>query len=292
MGVKRAIRLAEEASGKEQRTTLYHQIVHNEKIIKRMEENGIVSSESIPEIDGGAVIIPAHGAPPEVYHEAEEKGLQIIDATCPLVLRVQKIVAELAEEGYFILHLGDPEHDETAGIAGHAGGNFAACGDPEALLALDIRSDKLALTAQTTADVEQFEQLSARLREKHPDLLVKNTICSATSKRQKAAVDLAKQSDLFLVLGSGLSANSRRLYDLAVQYCDRAYFLNGADELQESWLEKENSEIKIIGITAGASTPDETVRDVIVRIKEFVGKNIEVVFTKSSDSEIELCLDN
>lgn len=285
MGVKRAVRMASELSAKEIPLTIFHEIVHNETIVDYFRRRGISQASTIDEIADGTVIIPAHGAPPEVLKRAEQKGLKVIDATCPLVKRIHRLVARLTSEGYFIIHFGDKEHDETIGIAGHAGDNFKIIENYDDAREFDQDHRKLALTAQTTAGLQEFEKTAKYLTKKYPLLEVFNTICNATVRRQKAAAELAAKSDLFLVVGSETSANTKRLVEIASESCSHVFRINSAQEIEPVWLFDKKGPIETIGITAGASTPDKTVEEIIEAIDSMAGEPVEVVYPVSRDTD-------
>jgi len=289
MGVKRAIRITSGLSSNEKHLTIYHEIVHNETIIDFFKEKGINQAGTIDEIEEGTVIIPAHGAPPGTIRIAESKGLKIIDASCPLVKRIHQLVEKLTAEGYHVIHFGDREHDETVGIMGHASDNITVIesyGEAESLI---INREKRALTAQTTAGLDEFLRAEKILRKKYPQIKVLNTICNATTNRQKAAAELARQCDLFLVIGSAKSANTKRLAVIAAKNCRRVFRINSCDEVRREWLfNDDGSDIDTLGITAGASTPDTKVAEIIEFIKENTNNPIEVVYPEKRKPDPQL----
>lgn len=264
MGVKRAIKISEETGGKEIGTVnVINEIVHNDSVVRQLQEQGVGSVPSVGDAREGTVIISAHGAPPQWFEEAEKRGLNVIDATCPLVIRIHKIIRKLIDNNYQIIHFGDAHHDETTGVVGQApSGRVDVVGDIDQLRTLTTIDRPYALTTQTTADVSDFESLSVEAKKLIPGIEVFNTICNATSRLQEAVLDLAPRVDLMLVVGSSSSANSNRLRNISKAICRRAYLINVADSLNEEWLE----EVRVIGITAGASTPDFLVEEVIKKL--------------------------
>ncbi len=288
MGVKRAVRITTELADKEKPLTIYHEIVHNETIVDFFKSKGVAQARTIDAIPGGTVIIPAHGAPPEIIERAEKMGLRIIDATCPLVKRIHRLVERLIDDGYNIIHFGDKGHDETVGIAGHAGSKITIIESIEDAKKLDLKSGKFALIAQTTAGLDEFERIARFLKQKYPHLEVYNTICNATIRRQKAAAELAANCDLFLVVGSEGSANTGRLLEIASARCPGSFRINGPEELRNEWFFRNSRPLQTIGITAGASTPDSTVEKIIVRIKEIVPEPVEIVAPDHRDTDPSL----
>jgi len=275
MGVKRAIKIAEESG----RTgigpvNVINEIVHNDSVVRELADGGVDTVSSVAGAPGGTIIISAHGAPPSWFEEAEKRGLKVIDATCPLVIRIHKIIHELVSNGYQIIHYGDIHHDETKGVVGQAplGRVMVVC-DIEELKVLPENGRKFALTSQTTVGVSDFERISEEARKIFPGIEIFNTICDATSRRQGAVMDLAPKVDLMLVVGSESSANSKRLRSISEAICGRAVLINSADSLDESRL----GGVEIIGLTAGASTPDFLVEDVIKRLINYSEGLAEVI---------------
>lgn len=277
MGVKRAIKIAEETGGNETgQVNVVNEIVHNDSVVKQLLDRGVGSVPSVGDATEGAVIISAHGAPPQWFREAEQKGLKVIDATCPLVIRIHKIIHKLIENGYQIIHFGDGHHDETTGVVGQAPeGRVEVVANLEELRALTAKNRKYALTSQTTADVSDFERVSAEAQKLFPSIEVFNTICNATSRLQAAVLDLAPRVDLMLIVGSGSSANSNRLCNISRVICNRAHLINSADSLKRNWL----TGIRTVGLTAGASTPDFLVEEVIKWLVTLSKNNVEIVRT-------------
>ncbi|MCX6826760.1 MAG: 4-hydroxy-3-methylbut-2-enyl diphosphate reductase [candidate division Zixibacteria bacterium] len=292
MGVKRAISLTEETVARYGKVTILKEIVHNEAIVEKFKQAGIGQSIHIADIDGGTVVIPAHGASPEVFKEAEIRGLAVVDATCPLVIRIHKIVKRLAENGYHILHFGDNAHDETLGIVGHAPDRVTVVPNIEALRALGPIEGKLALTSQTTARVSGFVEIEREAKKKYPQIELFNTICNATNQRQVAIMDLAPWVDLMLVVGSESSANSKRLAQISKAICGRAYLIDNARDIKSEWFSAHGANIEVVGLSAGASTPDFLIDGAIERLKEIAGCAIEVVYPPRKSVRNELAIDD
>ncbi len=275
MGVKRAIKIAEETGNEgTQPVNVINEIVHNDAVVNRLKREGVGSVPSVDVAAPGTVIVSAHGAPPKLFDDATKRGLRVVDATCPLVIRIHRIIQKLVDNDFHIIHFGDEHHDETTGVLGQAPPDrVVLVGNLRQLQALKKNGSKYALTSQTTAGVEEFEEVSREAEKMFPGIEIFNTICNATTQRQSAVFDLAPDVELMLVVGSPSSANSTRLRDISAAICRRAYLLNNADELDESWFDG----IGTVGLTAGASTPDFLVEQIIDRLVLFSGNSVEVI---------------
>jgi len=290
MGVRRAISIAEDNMAKPGAVTILNEIVHNDAIVDKFNRAGLGQSSSIDNIEKGTVIISAHGASPDIINKAVAKGLEVVDATCPLVIRIHNIIHKLAENGYRILHYGDPDHDETIGIVGHAPGRIHVIPGEDALDGLGEPDGKLALTAQTTARVADFEKIEKIVREKFPRVEVFNTICNATNQRQTAIMDLAPQVDMMLVVGSSTSANSKRLAQISATICEASYLINTAEDIREEWFMEHPGRDWVVGLSAGASTPDFLIDGAINHLKEMSGGKADVVYPPKRPKLNELSL--
>lgn len=293
MGVKRAINIAEDTG----RTgasdvTILKEIVHNNSVVQGFHDAGVKQKFNVCEIDGGTVVISAHGVAPEIIEEAEEKGLNVIDATCPLVTRIHEIVDKLMARGYYVIHFGDAHHDETLGVIGHAEeGRITVVSTVEALRALpDDLSEKVALTSQATSEVAIFEEAEKVAQEKWPQIKIFNTICNATTQRQSAIVKLADQVDMVLVVGSTTSANSLRLRDIAEALCGEGHLIENEAEINPDWFENRADGLPCrVGVSAGASTPEHLVEGVVERLAELsVGSEIVRPKKQRRENELEL----
>ena len=240
-----------------------HQIVHNPKVVEDVEAKGAITVEDVGEVPEGAVVVfSAHGSPPSDYNIAEERGLTVLDATCPLVTRVHNEAKKYTREGKKIVLVGHIGHQEVVGTTGQA--------DMELV---DERIDsklpnwpsetEVAVLTQTTLSVNDTSIAVDRIKQRHPNAVVRNDICYATTNRQAAATELAEITDLVLVIGAQNSSNCNRLKDVAINKGVPAYLINGPEELDRSWLECVDK----IGITSGASTPEKQVKAVIDAIE-------------------------
>jgi len=284
MGVKRAINIAEEtAKATDGRVTILNEIVHNESVVEKFRREGVGQAFSVEDVDDGTLIISAHGIAPAVIKRAEERGLKVIDATCPLVTRIYDIIVKAVENGFHIIHYGDPSHDETHGVMGYAPDKITVAGDHESLLALPEWKDrKLGLTVQTTAHEKEFEAAEKLALQKWPHIKVFNTICNATTKRQQAILELAPQVDMVLVVGSKTSANSNRLAQISDAICGRGVLIDSADDIQTDWF-TDNDNIEKVGISAGASTPEFLVEAVINKLVKFSGGAAQVILPEKKN---------
>ncbi len=280
MGVKRAINIAEETKTRGvENVTILKEIVHNHAVVEKFRKEGIDQKFEVKDIEKGTVIVSAHGVSPHIIRSAKEQGLDVIDATCPLVTRIHDIIDKLDSRDYTILHFGDEHHDETMGVLGHAkDGMMTVIPSLEALMALpDEQPEKLALTTQTTAEASEFDEAEKKAIERWPHIKVFNTICNATNQRQSAIMKLAPEVDMILVVGSTTSANSVRLASMAEALCGKAYLIDSEADIQSEWFNNSPSPIENIGISAGASTPEFLVDGVVERLVEMSGGGAEVV---------------
>jgi 4-hydroxy-3-methylbut-2-enyl diphosphate reductase len=266
-GVERAFRLAVDQAQAGIPIFMLGNLVHNKQVVERLENLGVKSITNLSEIPRGkkgTLLISAHGVPPEIYVEAKKLKLEIIDTTCPWVKKAQKIAKELSEEGRIVIIVGDKGHPEVKGLVGWSGGKAMAVENLEDLDKISFSpAERVGVLAQTTQAEEHFNQIVAELKKKVKDLKIYDTICGATFKRQSAAVGLAKKVDLMLVIGDQMSANTKRLTQLCAQTGTETHQIQTVKELDQSWLAGK----KKVGITAGASTPEWVIEEVIRELK-------------------------
>ncbi|WP_295419538.1 4-hydroxy-3-methylbut-2-enyl diphosphate reductase [Sulfurovum sp.] len=264
-GVKRAIKIAEEHQG----SVTYGPLIHNKDEITRLQEGfGIGIARDISDVStDDAVVIRTHGIPKNELSQLKAQDNKIIDATCPYVTTPQNIVSKMSEEGYSIVIFGDKNHPEIKGVVSYAKDlrNAFIVEDEEALEGLPILS-KVALVAQTTRKPEDFLKIVNALILQHKEVRVFNTICNATFENQDAAAELAKDADVMIVIGGKHSSNTKQLHSICKSYCKESYLIENENELDVSWFEGKT----LCGISAGASTPDWIVQNVIDRIQEMV----------------------
>lgn len=265
-GVDRAYRTAIEAAHSGTEVYILGLLVHNSLVIKKLEELGVKSVSSlseIPEGTKGSLIISSHGVGPEITEEAKKTGLKVIDTTCPWVRKAQDTAHRLSKEGYQVVIVGDRNHTEVKGIQEWAGEGTLVLEDIENVNG-PVFSDRVGIVAQTTQSFENLNAVAGALKGLVKDLKVHNTICDATKKMQSDAVKLARKSDLMLVIGDKKSANTKRLKELCEEAGTPTYQIQNAGELEKRWLEGKME----IGITAGASTPDWVIKEVVDALNE------------------------
>ena len=271
-GVKRAISLAEEALGQK---TIYAlgPLVHNPQEMERLNKLGLTVVASVDLVpDGAALLIRAHGASPQVYAAAEARQLRIFDATCPHVARLLHEAAEFVRRGYQLLIVGDASHPEVQAALAWARGFATVVAGPSEIAAVDL-SDRVAIVAQTTTKFDVWDAVLRKLQGRVADLQVGNTICHATKERQQAAQELSKQVDIMVVVGGHNSANTRNLVQLCSEIGTPTHHVETAADLDPAWFHKG----AVVGITAGASTPDWIIKEVVTTVENMENKNNEVI---------------
>ncbi|MBS3758338.1 MAG: 4-hydroxy-3-methylbut-2-enyl diphosphate reductase [Desulfobacterales bacterium] len=270
MGVRRAVEMALDASNKNQAPIYtYGPLIHNPQVLSILAEKGITVLEKIPESGEGIVIIRAHGVPPRERQALIDAGFQVIDATCPRVIKVQSIIAKHARDGYASIIIGDREHPEVKGLLGYAGDYGYTADSIEAIGRLPV-FEKAIIVAQTTQNTTLFEQIRAWVSQHHPHYKVFPTICDSTENRQAEVQSLASSVDAIVVVGGKSSGNTRRLYEIAALTGNPTQHIETEDELDIPQLEN----CRHIGITAGASTPNWIIKRVYQALEnQLIRKN-------------------
>ena len=269
-GVKRAVDGAKEQLKQNENLYGLGEIVHNQDVIKELENLGMQFIENIEEAKG-KTIIRAHGVPKQIYEEAEEKQIELIDYTCPKVLNIHQIVEEYANKGYYIFLLGNKKHPEIIGTLSYCGENkFIIEKEDDTMKALETFEKsgmkKILVISQTTYSLEKFYIVEEIIKNEIPrdvEVVVKNTICQATEIRQKETEEMAKKVDAMIIIGGKNSSNTKKLYEIAKQYCKTVLFIENETELV---LDNMKSTDKV-GMMAGASTPKESIEKVIEKLK-------------------------
>jgi 4-hydroxy-3-methylbut-2-en-1-yl diphosphate reductase len=267
-GVDRAVQTVEKALERYGAPVYVRkQIVHNTHVVRGLEERGAVfvdEAEEVPE--GSVVVFSAHGVAPQVRQEAAERGLHTIDATCPLVTKVHSEAKRFAAQGYDILLIGHQGHEEVVGTTGEAPGRIHLVDGPEGGADVQIRDPaRVAWLSQTTLSVDETSETVAALRERFPQLLdpPSDDICYATQNRQSAVKRIAAEADLVIVVGSHNSSNSVRLVEVALDAgASAAYLIDDASAIDQAWLDG----VETVGVTSGASVPDDLVSGVLERL--------------------------
>ncbi len=244
----------------------YGNIIHNRMVISELKNKGLQVIDSIEDLtDQDKVIIRCHGVGEKFYREAKDKGVEIIDATCPYVAKIHKFVKDAYEEGREIVIVGDKKHPEVLGINGWCNNSATIINHPDEIKG-NLYFDRMLIVAQTTIRKEVFEQVLERIQGR--DIEIKNTICSATSKRQEGCRDLAQKVDAMVVIGDEASSNSKKLYEIAKKYCKNSYFISDISNFPLKELQKYNR----IGIAAGASTPENAIKEVTTKMGDKITK--------------------
>ncbi len=239
-----------------------HQIVHNPKVVADVESMGAITVENVHEVpDGSVVVFSAHGSPPSDYQVARERNLTVLDATCPLVTRVHNEAKKYSREGKKVILVGHVGHQEVIGTTGQIEMELVDERREWSLPDWD-KDTEVAVLTQTTLSVRDTAAAVEKIKKLHPNAIVRNDICYATTNRQAAAIELAEMTELVLVIGAQNSSNCNQLKAVAINKGVPAHLINGPEELDRSWLDG----IKKVGITSGASTPEKQVKAVIEAI--------------------------
>jgi 4-hydroxy-3-methylbut-2-enyl diphosphate reductase len=262
-GVAITLKKAEEtvaARGSGNVTTLGH-IVHNPQMVQSFEDKGLRNAHSVDEVETGTLFVRAHGLPVEVFEKASAKGLEIVDATCPMVTKIHVQAEKLRADGYKIVVVGDPNHPEVKGTLSHVPGAWIVQ-SPADIDALP-RASKVGVVVQSTWSGAGFTQIVQKLSSKYYEVRAVNTICTDTHNRQSEAEKLAEEVEVMVVVGGKTSANTKHLADLSAAKGARSYHIEGPDELERHWFD----EVRVAGLMSGASTPGWLVDQVEARME-------------------------
>jgi len=253
---------------------VYHEIVHNKYVVDRFTQQGVTFVDSLNEVPHGSILLfSAHGVSPEIRQLAQERSLQTVDATCPLVTKVHLEAIRYANAGFHIILIGHEGHDEVIGTMGEAPESITLVETPDEVSTLPFGdTDQLAYLTQTTLSVDEAGAVIAALKDRYPNIQSppKEDICYATTNRQDAVKMLVEQADVLIVLGSQNSSNSRRLMEIGAQRGVTSRLVDGAEDLQEEWF--ENAETVVV--TAGASAPEIVVQECIDYLKNRFGATL------------------
>jgi 4-hydroxy-3-methylbut-2-enyl diphosphate reductase len=268
-GVRRAVEMMEEATQQDGPMVSLGSVVHNPQVVAELRQKGLDVIASVQDVSERPVAITAHGVSESVVRELEQRGVPIVDTTCPIVTRSQQWAKRLVEEGFAVIVYGDPDHKEVRGVLGWSQGKAIAVPSIDAIdtLPADLPS-RVGVLSQTTETEAHFAEFVRALLERRMDeiseLRVINTLCNATTSQQAAARELAHKVDLMIVIGGRESANTRHLAEVARDEGVETYHVESADEIRPEWLAGRDK----VGVTAGASTPDSAVRTVVERLRE------------------------
>ena len=266
-GVKRAIDTVYQEIEKGEQVFTLGPIIHNEQVVQELADKGvrgIHSLEELADIKEGTVVIRSHGVSEKVIRQLEKYDIKIVDATCPFVSKIHRIVQQKYREGYRIVIIGSRTHPEVEGINGWGEDSAAVLETVDE--AENFRPDpqkKLCIVSQTTFNYKKFKDMVAIFEKKSYDILVMNTICNATEERQTEAGTIARQSDAMLVIGGKHSSNTQKLYEICSKECPNTYFIQTLDDLNLELFQSFRS----VGITAGASTPNNIIKEVQANVR-------------------------
>lgn len=265
-GVKRAVKMADDAASTHDTVQSLGPLIHNPQVVNQLSEKGVRRVDSLDEIDEGVVIFRSHGvSSPNLMDEALEKGLKVVDATCPFVTNAQRYAKQLVNEGYQVVMIGDGQHPEAKSVLGHAGGEILVTESFEEIKAMLNRFTKrrLGIISQTTQTYRKFSEIVVQCLEICEEIKVFNTICYATEDRQTEAEALAHKVQAMVVVGGRNSANTTHLADICRNNDVPVYHIETADEIKVDWFPS----IESVGVTAGASTPDWIINNVVDSLK-------------------------
>lgn len=266
-GVERALRITEEAlEAAEGPVASLGPIIHNPSVVEHLEERGVRVVDDA-RAAAGTLIVRTHGVPPEVVEGARARHLNLVDATCPFVAVAQRKAASLRGAGYTVVILGERDHPEVAGLEGFAGEGAVVVEDATGLPLAQLRGKRVGVVVQTTQTRANLASVAAALAPVARELLVFNTICDATEKRQSAACELAAEVEVVVVVGGRNSANTARLAQLCRAIESRTHHIESAVELEPAWF----AGARRIGVTAGASTPDEEIEATVAALQALCG---------------------
>ena len=260
-GVAITLKKAEETVAAGGRVTTLGHIVHNPQMVTEFEEKGLRNAHSVDDVEEGALFVRAHGLPVEVFEKAAEKGLTIVDATCPMVTKIHVQAERLRGDGYKIIVVGDPNHPEVKGTLSHVPG--AWCIQTSDDIDKLPRASKVGVVVQSTWSGTGFTEIVQKLASKYYEVRAVNTICTDTHNRQSEAAQLAQEVEVMVVVGGKTSANTKHLADLAAARGARSYHIEGPDELDPGWFE----DVEVAGLMSGASTPGWLVDQVEARME-------------------------
>ena len=272
-GVRDAVQLAYDTAQDDGDVYMLGHIVHNENVVEKLDKAGAKVVETLDQVPNGKpILFRAHGTHVDTWKKAQEKNMNIIDATCPLVEEIHDEIKILEKEGRKIIIIGDHGHDEVVGIASQVK-NAVIVANPDEANALR-KTKKAGVVSQSTQTIENVQEIINILMSKVFDLRFVNTICFPTKRNQEQIKELAEACDLMIVIGSFTSANSKRLTQLAKERNKLSFQVTCANDVDESWLEN----VETVGISAGASTPDNIINEVIDKIKLITSVEKETIY--------------
>ncbi len=268
-GVKRAVdTVYKEIEKNRDEIYTFGPIIHNDEVVRDFEQKGVKvlqSEEELRQLKRGCVIIRSHGVSKHIYDIIKENQLTFVDATCPFVRKIHKIVEKESKGGSQILIIGNEKHPEVAGIKGWCSGSVAVIETKEEAMNLNMdRKRKVSIVSQTTFNYNKFKDLVEIISKRGYDISVLNTICNATEERQTEAMEIAKDVEAMIVIGGTHSSNTQKLYEICKRECENTYYIQTSEGLDLDLLESINS----VGITAGASTPNNIIEEVQKSVRD------------------------
>ncbi|MBN3032566.1 MAG: 4-hydroxy-3-methylbut-2-enyl diphosphate reductase [Candidatus Saganbacteria bacterium] len=267
-GVERAYRIALEQTKAGRPVFMLGNLVHNKQVVERLTALGVRTVAGLAEIPPGSrgvLLISAHGVAPEIYETAKQLGLDVIDTTCPWVKKAQQLASRLAAEGRLVVIVGDRGHPEVKSLLGWSGGRAVVVENEADVNKLSFPAGtRVGVVAQTTQATAHFERLVEAVKRRAADVVEFDTICGATTKRQSAATELARQVGLMLVIGDRLSANTKRLTELCAATGTETHQIQTVAEFDRRWLAGKQT----VGVTAGASTPEWVIQEILAALRQ------------------------
>jgi 4-hydroxy-3-methylbut-2-enyl diphosphate reductase len=267
-GVERAFRIAEATARAGRPVFMLGNLVHNKQVVERLTALGVKTVASLAEIPPGSrgvLLISAHGVAPEVYETAKRLELNVVDTTCPWVKKAQQLASRLAAEGRLVIIVGDRGHPEVKSLLGWSGGKAAVVENEADLAKLTLApGTRVGVIAQTTQSTGHFDRMVAVIKQRAADVVEFDTVCGATTKRQSAATELARQVELMLVIGDRLSANTKRLTELCTATGTETHQIQTVAEFDRRWLAGKQT----VGVTAGASTPEWVIQEILATLRQ------------------------
>ncbi len=266
-GVKRAINMLEKVAREQNGVETLGAVVHNQQVLQKLAEIGVKIVDNVDDINGDIVVTSSHGVSPDLEKSIKAKKIKVVNTTCPSVRRAQVAARQLSEEGFFVVIYGNAEHPEVKGILGWAQGKGLATLDENTVAAIKPRPRRIGILSQTTQVPAHFADFTKKIIDlalvKDSEVRIIDTICHDIPDRQAAALELAHRADLMVVVGGRSSANTNRLAELCAEVTE-THLIETADEIQPEWLKGKD----LIGVTAGTSTAEESVEEVIKRLEE------------------------
>ena len=266
-GVKRAVDKVYEQTNSSKQIYTYGPIIHNEEVVKDLEKKGVKLISSLSELQSvkeGTIVIRSHGVAKNVYRAIEEQGLECVDATCPFVRKIHNIVEKESLDGKKIVIIGNGDHPEVEGIKGWCHTPAIVIESEKDIDSLQVeKMSKFCVVSQTTFNYKKFQELVEIISKKRYDVLIRNTICNATEERQTEAKEIAAKVDAMIVIGGSSSSNTRKLYEICKNECDETYYIQTLRDLDLHKLGLAGC----IGITAGASTPNNIIEEVHTNVR-------------------------